>query len=58
MPKRERFTTTLHSELLEQLKILTIYEKCTTIKLLEQTIRELLKKHKKKKANMASTKKD
>jgi hypothetical protein len=48
MAQRERFTTTLDSELLEQLKILAIYEKCTTNKLLEEAIEDLLKKYKKK----------
>jgi len=48
MTKRERFTTTLDSELLERLKILAIYEKCTTNKLLEEAVRDLLKKYDKK----------
>lgn len=48
MTKRERFTTTLDSELLERLKILGIYEKCTTNKLLEEAVRDLLKKYDKK----------
>ena len=46
MTKRERFTTTLDSELLEKLKILAIYEKCTTNKLLEEAIQDLLEKYK------------
>lgn len=48
MARRERFTTTLDSELLEHLKILAIYEKCTTNKLLEEAIKDLLKKYEKK----------
>lgn len=48
MIKRERFSTTFDSELLEKLKILAIYEKCTTNKLLEEAIRDLLKKYEKK----------
>ena len=48
MTKRERFTTTLDSELLERLKILAIYEKCTTNKLFEEAVRDLLKKYDKK----------
>jgi metal-responsive CopG/Arc/MetJ family transcriptional regulator len=48
MTKRERFATTLDSELLERLKILAIYEKCTTNKLLEEAVRDLLKKYDKK----------
>lgn len=43
MTKKERFTTTLDSELLEQLKILAIHEKCTTNKPLEEAIEDLLK---------------
>ena len=48
MTKRERFTTTLNSELLERLKILAIHEKRTANKLLEEAIRNLLKKYDKK----------
>jgi predicted transcriptional regulator len=48
MPKREPFTTTLDGELLERLKILAIYQKCTSNKLLEEAIRDLLKKYEKK----------
>ena len=48
MPQRERLTTTLDSKLLERLKILAIYEKCTTNKLLEEAVRDLLKKYDKK----------
>lgn len=51
MTKRERFTTTLDSGLLERLKILAIYEKCTTNKLLEEAIELLLKKYEKKPKN-------
>jgi len=47
MAERERFTTTLDGKLLEQLKIRAIYEKCSTNKLLEEAIQDLLKKYEK-----------
>jgi metal-responsive CopG/Arc/MetJ family transcriptional regulator len=49
MTARERFTTTINSKLLEQLKVLAIYQKCTTNKLLDEAIRDLLRKYEKKK---------
>jgi hypothetical protein len=48
MTKRERFTTTLDSEMLERLKILAIHQKRTDNKLLEEDTRDLLKKYDKK----------
>jgi hypothetical protein len=48
MADRERFTTTINSKLLEQLKVLAIYQKCTTNKLLDEAIRDVLKKYEKK----------
>ena len=48
MTERERFTTTINSKLLERLKVLAIYQKCTTNKLLDEAIRDLLKKYEKK----------
>lgn len=48
MSKREPFTTTLDSELLERLKILAIYQKCGANKLLDEAIQDLLKKYEKK----------
>jgi metal-responsive CopG/Arc/MetJ family transcriptional regulator len=48
MGERERFTTTVDGKLLEQLKVLAVYQKCTTNKLLEEAIRDLLKKYEKK----------
>ena len=48
MAKRERFTTTLDAELLRQIKILSINEKCSTNKLLEEGIKDLLDKYKMK----------
>jgi len=50
MAKREPYTTTLDSELLEKLKILAIFEKCPTNRLLEEAIQDLLKKYDKKTA--------
>lgn len=48
MTERERFTTTINGKLLEQLKVLAIYQKCTTNKLLDEAIRDLLRKYEKK----------
>ena len=45
MSEKERYTTTLGSELLRQVKILAINEKCPTNKLLEEAIRDLLEKY-------------
>ena len=49
--EKERFTTTLDGDLLEKIKILAIYEKCSTNVLLEEAIRDLLKKYEDKKVN-------
>ena len=51
MLRRERFTTTVDGKLLEQLKILAIYKKCTTNKLVEEAIRDLLEKYEKRPRN-------
>ena len=48
MTERERFTTTVDGKLLEQLKVLAVYQKCTTNKLLEEAIQDLLRKYEKK----------
>jgi len=48
MSERERYTTTINGELLRQIKILAINEKSATNKLLEEAIRDLLKKYKPK----------
>ena len=48
MSERDRFTTTLNSELLRQIKILAINEKQPTNQLLEEAIKDLLKKYEKK----------
>jgi len=48
MSERERFTTTLNGELLRQIKILAINQKCTVNKLLEDAMRALLEKHESK----------
>jgi hypothetical protein len=48
MVKKERYTTTVDSTLLEKLKILAIYQKCPTNRLLEEALQDLLKKYEKK----------
>ena len=48
MAKRERFTTTLDSELLQEIKILAIRNRHSTNDLLEEAIHDLLKKYKDK----------
>jgi predicted transcriptional regulator len=48
MALRERFTTTIDGELLRRLKILAVNHKCASNKLLEDAIRDLLKKYEKK----------
>ena len=47
---RDRFTTTLDVDLLQKIKILAIYEKCSANDLLEEAIEDLLKKYDEKKA--------
>ena len=47
MAEKERYTTTVDGELLRQVKILAINEKCATNKLLEEAIKDLLKKYEK-----------
>ena len=42
MAKRERFTTTIDSDLLQKIKILAIYEKCSANDLIEKAIQDLL----------------
>ena len=43
--EKERLTTTLDGELLQKIKILAIYEKCSVNVLLEEAIEDLLKKY-------------
>ncbi|MBN2061888.1 MAG: hypothetical protein JW882_15870 [Deltaproteobacteria bacterium] len=50
MAERERFTTTIDSELLQKIKILAIYEKCSANDLMEEAIQDLLQKYEEKKA--------
>ena len=45
MSRKERYTTTIDSELLKNIKILAVHKRCSTNKLLEEAIRDLLKKH-------------
>ena len=42
---REKFTTTIDGKLLENIKILAIYEKCSANDLMEEAIKDLLKKY-------------
>lgn len=56
--EKERFSTTLDSELLQRIKILAIYEKCSTNVLLEEAIDDLLKKYDENKAKEEQRKVD
>ena len=47
--EKERFTTTLDSEILQKIKILAIFERCTTNVLIEEAIEDLLMKYEDKK---------
>ena len=47
MAEKERYTTTLDGELLRQIKILAINGKSPTNKLIEEAIKDLLKKYEK-----------
>lgn len=49
MDEKERFTTTLNSDLLTKIKILAIYEKCPVNLLLEEAMEDLLNKYEEKK---------
>jgi predicted transcriptional regulator len=55
---KDRFTTTLDVDLLQKIKILAIYEKCSTNVLLEEAIEDLLKKYDDRKAKEAQRKVD
>lgn len=48
MAERERFTTTIDGQLLEDIKILAIKKRCSTNDLIEEAITDLLKKYKEK----------
>ena len=48
--EKDRFTTTIDVDLLQKIKILAIYEKCSTNVLLEEAIQDLLQKYESKKA--------
>lgn len=43
--EKDRFTTTLDVDLLQKIKILAVYEKCSTNVLIEEAIRDLLQKY-------------
>jgi metal-responsive CopG/Arc/MetJ family transcriptional regulator len=45
MAERERFTTTIDGDLLQKIKILAIYQKCSSNDLMEEAIKDLLKKY-------------
>ena len=49
MAERERFTTTIDGQLLEDIKILAIKRRCPTNDLIEEAIADLLKKYEDKK---------
>jgi len=48
MADRERFTTTIDGQILEDVRILAIKKRCSTNDLIEEAITELLKKYKEK----------
>ncbi len=50
MAERERFTTTIDGQLLEDIKILAIRHRFSTNDLMEEAIQDLLKKYGEKKA--------
>jgi hypothetical protein len=55
--EKERFTTTLDRELLQQIKIMAIYERCSANVLIEEAIVDLLKKYQDKKFKEETQKK-
>ena len=48
MAERERFTTTIDGQILEDVRILAIKKRCSTNDLIEEAITDLLKKYKEK----------
>jgi metal-responsive CopG/Arc/MetJ family transcriptional regulator len=48
MAVRERFTTTIDGQLLEDVRILAIKKRCSTNDLIEEAITDLLKKYQEK----------
>ena len=48
MADRERFTTTIDGQILEDVRILAIKKRCSTNDLIEEAISDLLKKYKEK----------
>jgi hypothetical protein len=48
MADRERFTTTIDGQLLEDVRILAIKKRCPTNDLMEEAISDLLNKYKEK----------
>jgi hypothetical protein len=47
--EKERFTTTLDSEIIREIKALAIFERCATNVLIEEAIEDLLMKYEDKK---------
>ena len=47
MSEKERFTTNLDGEVLRRVRILAINTRCSTNKLIEEALRDLLKKYEK-----------
>jgi hypothetical protein len=45
MAERERFTTTIDGQILEDVRILAIKKRCSTNDLIEEAIQDLLKKY-------------
>jgi len=45
MGNRERFTTTIDGQLLEDIRILAVRKRCSTNDLIEEAITDLLKKY-------------
>ena len=56
--EKERFTTTLDGEILQKIKILAIYEKCSANVLIEEAIEDLLMKYEEKKAKKEAKRKE
>ena len=48
MAERERFTTTIDGQILEDVRILAIKKRCSTNDLIEEAITDLLKKYREK----------
>ena len=58
MAERERFTTTIDGQLLEDIKIMAIRKKCSTNDLIEEAITDLLKKYRERETTEEKAKTD